>query len=99
MDSSIEIQLRVDVEEERVFRPQENFPWPRLGMCCKVPRCPEMSLFPTYNKFVDHIASSHRPFIIKYKCSSCAKTISTHSKCSHIIIRSLIITLPSCRNM
>ena len=83
MACNMEIQLHVDAEEERVFQEQENFPWPRLGMCCQVPRCPEMSLFLSYNKYVDHFASSHRSFIIKYKCSVCSKVISKHSKCSH----------------
>lgn len=83
MASNIEIQLCADAEEERVFREQENFPWPRLGMCCQVPRCPNMSLFLTYNKYVDHFASCHRSFLIKYKCSICSKIISKLSKCSH----------------
>ena len=32
---------------------------------------------------MDHFASSHRSFIITYKCSVCAKVITKHSKCSH----------------
>lgn len=79
----MEIELHVDAEEERVFQLQENFRWPRLGMCCQVTRCPDLSLFPTYNKYVDHFASYHRSFTIKYQCSVCSKLISKQSKCSH----------------
>ena len=62
---------------------KNNFKWPSLGMCCHVPNCPEMKLFVTYYKFIDHWVGMHREYIIKHKCDVCGHIIAKNSKTNH----------------
>ena len=78
-----DIEIRVDPAEERSFRQHSNIPWHPLGMCCQVPSCPDMRLFSTFFKYVDHYVAVHRPRICKYKCSECHKNLANGNKSQH----------------
>lgn len=79
------VEVMVDVEEEeRFLRQYADMEFPSMGMTCNVVNCPDLVLFSSYAKYVDHFVYRHRSFSHIYACSKCKRRFkSKNNKRSH----------------